>query len=229
MTTKTGMDLTQFTQSPNDVVLAYVVRDENCLGYLFNNSNGSMMLGIWASSVIRGGPDPLNGPFYVDVTEGPRFRVATQKDFDEYRVCSTGLWKEENQMSTCTECGEKDKEIERLRQQKEDIANEVRKTIAKAVRESAALAGLVADQSWDSCAPYWGGRMLGEIERLKTIIAAQQKDIERLSRPWEVSIVYDGKLYDAEVVDIGHSDRVLVVELSSDLRDATALNCAREL
>jgi|GEM_PF-2145799 len=58
----------------------YVVKNENTLGYL---QEGSPFMGVLASSVLRGGHDPKNGP--ISFSEG-EIRPATKDDFKEFRV-----------------------------------------------------------------------------------------------------------------------------------------------
>lgn len=72
------------TQKP-----VYVVVNENTLGYLAESGvDGYQTLGVLAGSVVRGGKNPLNGPAVV--TPLDRVRLATKKDFADYRIDSTG-------------------------------------------------------------------------------------------------------------------------------------------
>lgn len=64
----------------------YVVLNENTLCYRIEATPS--MLGVLAGSVRRGGHNPLYGP--VSFTPSCALREATQKDFDEYSVCSKG-------------------------------------------------------------------------------------------------------------------------------------------
>lgn len=62
----------------------YVVINENALGYVLPGG----MIGILASSIIRGGPSCMNGPISPGASDV--VRDATQADFDSYRVSSRG-------------------------------------------------------------------------------------------------------------------------------------------
>lgn len=82
------MKLNKYAKAENNVVLDYVVENENTLGYLFKNENNTLMLGVLAGSVIKNGHDWLNGP--TPVIKSRTYRLATQQDFDHYRVNSKG-------------------------------------------------------------------------------------------------------------------------------------------
>jgi uncharacterized small protein (DUF1192 family) len=81
-------------------------------------------------------------------------------------------------------------EVERLKAERADIA--------RCVRESAARAGLEADQSWDDSPAYWGGRMQAEVERLNKLDIERCHEIQRL-REVETRGVEDWKALRAEV------------------------------
>ncbi|HDS1721705.1 hypothetical protein NPS53_09345 [Pseudomonas putida] len=72
------------TQDPAQA--KYVVLNEHTLCYRIEAT--PTMLGVLAGSVRKGGHNPLYGP--VSFTPRCTLREATQKDFDEYRVCSKG-------------------------------------------------------------------------------------------------------------------------------------------
>lgn len=77
--------IADYMNANKNVVLAYVVKNENTLGYLFRNKNGSLYFGILASTPQ--GYYWFNGP--MPVLDGiDKYRKATQSDFDSYRVCS---------------------------------------------------------------------------------------------------------------------------------------------
>jgi hypothetical protein len=63
----------------------YFVLNENALCYRIE---GTIFSGVLASSVIRGGPDPLCGMIYVG--GGDTTRPATLEDFAAYRVSPKG-------------------------------------------------------------------------------------------------------------------------------------------
>lgn len=82
--------------------------------------------------------------------------------------------------------------------------------------------------------PFGGDQAMGMIHRedgeyvlyseAAAKIASMQKDIDRLSRPWSVSIVTDDGHYDANVIDVGHADRILAVELPEALRSKNEIH-----
>lgn len=72
--------------------LDYVVLEEKNLGYLYRWGD-YFFVGVLGHNVLRGGRRPDNGPVPLVPFEyyQPNLRLATQADFDEYRVYSTGL------------------------------------------------------------------------------------------------------------------------------------------
>lgn len=63
---------------------SYVVMNENALGLIRDDRPN--WLEVLAGSVLKGGPNPMDGPKPIgglDVV-----RPATQADFDAFRVCS---------------------------------------------------------------------------------------------------------------------------------------------
>jgi hypothetical protein len=62
----------------------YVVLNENTLGYMIKPN----LMGVLHGSVLKGGHSELNGP--VTLMPSDKLRPATQKDFDDYSVCSRG-------------------------------------------------------------------------------------------------------------------------------------------
>lgn len=85
------MDLSQYNKRKDKEVLAYVVRSENILGYLFKTGM-FFYIGILRASVLRGaiGFDNLSGPISVLGGENKTVRKATQADFDAFFVHSEG-------------------------------------------------------------------------------------------------------------------------------------------
>ncbi len=59
----------------------YIVKDENTLGYLINETPGFMA--VLQGSVHQGGHDWRNGPVSI---LGAQIRPATQEDFNAFRV-----------------------------------------------------------------------------------------------------------------------------------------------
>ena len=64
------------------MTVQYVVLNDNALGYINDVQPG--VVGILASSVLRGGPNPIDGPVYPSILDVVRPAVAS--DFDVYRV-----------------------------------------------------------------------------------------------------------------------------------------------
>jgi hypothetical protein len=63
----------------------YIVMNENTLGIVHPNN----VVDVLAGKILKGGPNPLNGP--VIFSPGTdHARLATQEDFDQFRVCSRG-------------------------------------------------------------------------------------------------------------------------------------------
>lgn len=63
----------------------YIVMNGNTLGIVHPNN----MVDVLAGQILKGGPNPLNGP--VIFTSGiDHARLATQEDFDQFRVCARG-------------------------------------------------------------------------------------------------------------------------------------------
>lgn len=84
------MDLRQYHNSEDNKVLAYVVKDNNILGYLFKIGE-FFHLGILQASILRGAVcNPYAGPLVILQSEGASMRKATISDFAEFRVCSDG-------------------------------------------------------------------------------------------------------------------------------------------
>ena len=83
------LNFEQLLQGNENEVLVYVVFRENTLGYLFRKGK-FIQMGVLASSVIRGGFNPINGPILIQETQMTELREATQDDFKEYRVSSKG-------------------------------------------------------------------------------------------------------------------------------------------
>lgn len=66
---------------------AYVVVDENVLGYI---KPGMIGVGILAASILRGATcDPLGGSINMP-RDMSRIRLAKLDDFDSFRICMTG-------------------------------------------------------------------------------------------------------------------------------------------
>jgi hypothetical protein len=61
----------------------YVVLNENALGYI--NDVQPQVVGILASSVFMGGPNPIDGPVAI-VPTCDVVRAATADDFEGFRV-----------------------------------------------------------------------------------------------------------------------------------------------
>lgn len=74
-----------------NTTLAPVIFKEHTLGYLFRSGN-SLCLGILHASVLRGSPwnSLLTGNVTIARHEMEHLRIATQKDFDDFRVVSNG-------------------------------------------------------------------------------------------------------------------------------------------
>ena len=81
------LNLTDYQNQPDNETLAYVVMNENLLGYLYK-LNQYFYVGQLASSIIRGGPSYLDGPRPVSPLD--QLRKATPADFEAYRVSSKG-------------------------------------------------------------------------------------------------------------------------------------------
>lgn len=62
----------------------YIVINENTLAY---TQEGSLMVGVLAGSVLKGGANPLNGPIFISPSD--KWRDATFEDFDTFRVFLT--------------------------------------------------------------------------------------------------------------------------------------------
>ena len=82
------MATTSYENAPIGSVLDYVVKDENTLGYLYKGPCGTLMIGVLAGSVLRGGANPVDGPVFVSSMGD--IRLATEEDFSNFRVCSCG-------------------------------------------------------------------------------------------------------------------------------------------
>ena len=84
------MDLLKKAKDAKDnEVIEYVVYKEHTLGYLFKVKD-MLSIGILASSVIRGGRNPVSGPYPINWCDIEGLRKATQADFDDFRVHSEG-------------------------------------------------------------------------------------------------------------------------------------------
>lgn len=85
--------------------MKYLVANENTLGVMINKTSfGTLHVQVLAGSVIRGGHNPLNGYTFFHPSE---VRVATSKDFHDYRViCPT-----EFECEDCSKSLERTKKI----------------------------------------------------------------------------------------------------------------------
>jgi hypothetical protein len=64
----------------------YIVVNENTLAYV--DESHPLLAGVLASSVIRGGCNPVDGPVHISPLD--QVRTATLNDFDSYRVDARG-------------------------------------------------------------------------------------------------------------------------------------------
>lgn len=77
-------------QTPNNETICYVVYGEHTLGYLFKNRLGELHLGSLHGKVLKNGLSDLDGPYPINQKQLKQMRLASEADFNDFRVSPRG-------------------------------------------------------------------------------------------------------------------------------------------
>ena len=90
-----------WTPIPRPEHTRYVVMNENTLGYLIPERPN--YIGILAGSVLKGGPDPMQGTALI-IPGHSQIRQATAEDFTNFRVMAPACFREDKpkQKTSCS-------------------------------------------------------------------------------------------------------------------------------